>query len=176
MPRTTFQDAFKISFTKRNPPVPQIQSLNTLDPFLSRLYFAAALALALHYLVFKKGEWHLKSPLILSIWLISYPLLFLTELIMNMTNLSASFVNPFWTLGCFTVVMFTSIAVYRLYFHRLGAFEGPPLARVSKLWHSYQCLQGKNHLLLDDLHKRYGDYIRTGQIPFEITSSETDAT
>ena len=59
--------------------------------------------------------------------------------------------------------LFASIAARRLFFHRLQSFPGPILAKVSKLWHLYHCLDSRNHLVLDDLHNRYGDFVRTGQ-------------
>ena len=47
-------------------------------------------------------------------------------------------------------------------FHPLHHFPGPALAKVSKLWNVAHCLGSKNHLLLDGLHKEYGDFVRTG--------------
>ncbi|KAK5991667.1 Cytochrome P450 monooxygenase notG [Cladobotryum mycophilum] len=132
-----------------------------------RLIASTVLAVALHHFVFKKGEWHLRAPLILSIWLLSYPFLFLAELTLGSKNFIGSGFNAILTLGCFTTVTFVSIAIYRIFFHQLSSFPGPRLAKVSKLWHFAQCWDGKNHLLLDDLHKKYGDFVRTG--PNEIT-------
>ncbi|RWA10857.1 hypothetical protein EKO27_g4259 [Xylaria grammica] len=63
--------------------------------------------------------------------------------------------------------LFSSIVIYRKYFHRLRRFPGPRLAAVTKLWHVWKGLDGKNHLLLEDLFKRYGPIIRTG--PEELT-------
>ncbi|OKO95665.1 Tryprostatin B 6-hydroxylase [Penicillium subrubescens] len=63
--------------------------------------------------------------------------------------------------------MFTSITIYRLFFHRIGHFPGPRAAAVSKLWSVYKCRDSRNHLFLDGLHKKYGNFVRTG--PSEIT-------
>lgn len=63
--------------------------------------------------------------------------------------------------------LFTSIVIYRKYFHRLRHFPGPWAAGATKLWHVWKCRTGKNYLVLEDLHKQYGPVIRTG--PEEIT-------
>ena len=60
--------------------------------------------------------------------------------------------------------LFVSIITYRTMFHRLHHFPGPALAKFSKLWHVAHCLGSKNHLLLDGLHKTYGDFVRTGTL------------
>lgn len=75
--------------------------------------------------------------------------------------------------GSFTVALFSSMAIYRIFFHRTRHFPGPRLAAVSKLWHMYHCLNGQNHLLLEKLHRQYGDFVRTG--PSEITIFHPDA-
>ncbi|PVI04480.1 cytochrome P450 [Periconia macrospinosa] len=70
--------------------------------------------------------------------------------------------------------LFSSIGVYRVFFHKLRSFPGPYLARVSKLWHVWKCVKSRsrNHLILDDLYKQYGDFVRTG--PREITVFHPD--
>ena len=64
------------------------------------------------------------------------------------------------------MALLTSIAVYRVLFHRLSraGFPGPPLARISKFWHVWACRDSKNHLVLDRLAQVYGDFVRTGKI------------
>lgn len=61
--------------------------------------------------------------------------------------------------------LFASMVIYRTVFHRLRHFPGPALAKVSKLWHVARCLDSKNHLLLERLHREYGDFVRTGARP-----------
>lgn len=64
---------------------------------------------------------------------------------------------------CYVSSLFASMAVYRLFFHRLCGFPGPLLARTTKLWHAWKGRHSKNHLLLDELHHKYGDFVRTGE-------------
>lgn len=56
-----------------------------------------------------------------------------------------------------------SIAVYRLFFHRLRSFPGPLGARLSRFYTVK--LAAKNvqyNVEVAKMHKKYGDFIRTG--------------
>ena len=60
-------------------------------------------------------------------------------------------------------ILLVSIVGYRLSpFHPLGKFPGPYIARVSKVWDVYITLQGKRHIYYQQLHEKYGDYVRVG--------------
>ena len=60
-----------------------------------------------------------------------------------------------------TLVSITTI--YRLSpWHPLYAYPGPILAKLTSLWLLYISLTGKRYLILDDLHARYGPYLRIG--------------
>lgn len=64
----------------------------------------------------------------------------------------------------FLVSMITSLAVYRLSpFHPLAAYPGPVVFKLTRLAAFWVCLGGKQHIFYDQLHKRYGPYVRTGK-------------
>lgn len=63
--------------------------------------------------------------------------------------------------------LFSSILIYRKWFHRLRHFRGPWAAGATKLWHVWKCRTGQNYLILEELRKQYGPIIRTG--PEELT-------
>jgi cytochrome P450 len=137
-----------------------------LLPRLNRPTAAALLGVALHQLVFRKGEWHLQAPALFTLWLSSHAILFLAESILSSgRDWKQSVKQTLLITGCFTAAIFSSIVVGRLF--RLRDFPGPRLAGASKLWHSLQCLDGKNYRVLHKLHQQYGDFVRTG--PNEIT-------
>lgn len=65
---------------------------------------------------------------------------------------------------CFNVALATSIGIYRLLFHRLRSFPGPWGAKLSRFYAVSLASKGlQYHLELQDLHKRYGDFVRTGK-------------
>lgn len=65
----------------------------------------------------------------------------------------------------FALTLTTSILIYRAFFHRLRKFPGPFAARLTKLWSVYNSSKNlQYHFVLDDVHKKYGDVVRTGMV------------
>ncbi|PWN86534.1 cytochrome P450 [Acaromyces ingoldii] len=58
--------------------------------------------------------------------------------------------------------LFTSMAIYRLFFHRLRHFPGPVYLRLSKWVMVYPDLRGQRPYMFQRYHRKYGDVIRTG--------------
>ncbi|CAI6336678.1 unnamed protein product [Periconia digitata] len=136
-----------------------------LDPSNSRALFSilgAIAGIAIHLSLFIRGEWHLQAPTVLK----SHAALFALSMFVK---------NGVFFASAYCISLFTSITTYRLFFHPLtrAGFAGPTSMRMSKLVHSWKCLFTSNHLVLHDLHKRYGDFVRTG--PSEITIYHPDA-
>ncbi|KAJ7454714.1 cytochrome P450 [Mycena latifolia] len=68
----------------------------------------------------------------------------------------------------------TSVVLYRVSpFHPLASYPGPVLCKVSKLWFAGIALGGKQHLMIRELHRRYGDVVRIG--PNELSFSDKSA-
>ena len=64
----------------------------------------------------------------------------------------------------------TSLITYRLFLHRCRRFPGPRLASLSRFHASYLS-SGKSGVQyyekLEELHRRCGDYVRTGRFLLE---------
>ena len=124
----------------------------------------ALVGLVMHHGCFKHGEWHLYTPTIV----LGHALVFtcLSAISLYCESPANRIFNQGSTLVSigYLTALFTSIAVYRLIFHRLtrAGFPGPVTARVTKLWHVWACRGSQNHLVLDKLHRKYGEFIRTG--------------
>lgn len=135
-------------------PVPQICA-----------YAATAGALS-HWIYFIHGEHHRAAPQLLAL---SVTLPTLTCLgLWNFTPLSASQAVKLTAevVVSYSAALWTSILLYRAFFHRLRRFPGPFMARISKLWHVWKLApRSDNFILLDRLHKQYGDFVRTGKPP-----------
>ncbi|KAJ8119834.1 hypothetical protein ONZ43_g3300 [Nemania bipapillata] len=112
---------------------------------------ATGLGIISHLAIFIHGEWHLRVPALFEIY----------------SLLVISILSTSYLVGSYATGLFSSIIIYRRYFHRLRHFPGPPLAAITKLWHVYKCMDSRNHLVLGELFKRYGPVIRTG--PEELT-------
>lgn len=131
----------------------------------SRALAAVVAGLAVHHLLLRKGEWHLKAPTIIETWLCSFPVLYSLEAFWGAGSNMGNAINALYLITIFTLSLLTSIASYRVFFHKLKSFPGPRLAAISKLWHSANCVGAKNHLLLEQMRKQYGDFVRTGCYP-----------
>lgn len=64
----------------------------------------------------------------------------------------------------FNTGFFTSLVVYRLFFHRLRKFPGPKLAAVSQFYSmSLAAKDMKLCIEIQKLHQQYGDIVRIGK-------------
>ncbi|KAI0534869.1 cytochrome P450 [Xylaria digitata] len=127
---------------------------------------AALLGVLSHLIIFIRGEWHMRVPALIT----GYSFLIIALLYAEycrINDLNSAIRVTSHAISSYIVSLFSSIIVYRKCFHRLRHFPGPPLAAITKLWHVQKGLDGKNHLLIEDLFKRYGPIIRTG--PEELT-------
>lgn len=141
-------------------------------PIYGRLAFAVITAVSVHYGLFVRGEWHLHSPAILYYHSVALFLYIAFLIAVEQCAMIPALLAATSVFGAYTTALLTSIAVYRVLFHRLSraGFPGPPLARISKFWHVWACRDSKNHLVLDRLAQEYGDFIRTGKITWFSSS------
>jgi cytochrome P450 family 628 len=67
------------------------------------------------------------------------------------------------------------MTIYRVCFHALRHFPGPPLAKYGQLYHLYKVKIEKkcdNFRYLDRMHAEYGEYVRVG--PNLLSVSDPD--
>ncbi|KAI0887576.1 cytochrome P450 [Annulohypoxylon maeteangense] len=115
----------------------------------------ALVGLFAHNAIFIHGEWHMRIlQIIVGHLLLSALILYL---IYRHDN-NASFGGAFHVITAMATVylgaLFSSITVYRLFFHRISHFPGPKLAAVTKLWHVWKIRKSTNYIFLQELHKR----------------------
>jgi hypothetical protein len=72
--------------------------------------------------------------------------------------------------------LYSSLFLYRVFFHPLNQFPRPIAARWTSLWFSYQSREGRAHKKVLELHKQYGDFVRIGSSDLSITHPEGVAT
>ena len=58
--------------------------------------------------------------------------------------------------------LWTSMLIYRAFFHRLHNFPGPFMMKLSKMVHVALNTNYDSYKQLDKLHAKYGEYVRTG--------------
>ncbi|KAI0636241.1 cytochrome P450 [Trametes polyzona] len=62
----------------------------------------------------------------------------------------------------FLALSATTIAYRISPWHPLASYPGPFLARFSSLWLTYVSSTGRRHFIIDDLHNKYGPFVRIG--------------
>ena len=123
---------------------------------------AAATGLGSHLLFFIHGEHHMSAPILGRLYLGFFIIIYLLELYVRHCPYPSAGKNTMIITGSYAAALFSSITVYRTCFHQLRSFPGPYGAKVSKLWHSWKARHSTNYLLLEELHKKYGTFVRTG--------------
>lgn len=128
--------------------------------------YAAAAGLLSHWAYFIHGEHHVEAPNLLRLALLLPCILFGSLLSFGGLDLVPAGLLSLKTVASYYTTLWTSIILYRTFFHRLRNFPGPFMFKVSKLWHVYILAPNSdNYKQLDTLHKRFGDFVRTGKWP-----------
>lgn len=83
----------------------------------------------------------------------------IVDAISTVAGLAAS-----WLVG-----VYGSLITYRLFFHPLNKFPGPWQARISDLWLSTKMGKLQGYYVINDLHKKYGRFVRVGSNTLSIT-------
>ena len=135
---------------------------------------ASVTGVASHVLYFIHGEHHLNAPVILRVYLFLAAFPYAAAWCMGShVPLGMITTRIFLFQVIYVGSLLSSIIVYRAFFHRTRHFPGPKLAAVSKFYHMFNATDSQQHLFLDRLHAKYGDFVRTG--PNEITIFHPDA-
>lgn len=125
---------------------------------------AVILGIFSHLLYFIRGEHHTQALRILQlstvlpafsvIALVQFGQYSISLAVQTTACLALSYLGSLWT----------SMIIYRLFFHPLRRFPGPPLAKVSKFYHVLCCWKQDNHRVKARWHECYGDFVRIGKV------------
>ncbi len=76
------------------------------------------------------------------------------------------------SLATYVLALLSSIVIYRLSpWHPLARYPGPPLRKVSELVGAYYAAIGRKATAISELHKQYGNVVRTGMSLTHYSSS-----
>ncbi|KAK4448808.1 Tryprostatin B 6-hydroxylase [Podospora aff. communis PSN243] len=142
-----------------------------LSPELVALsVLAIASGIAAHLAVFRKGEWDVASPSIFVFYIVSFALVSLPA----HYHLGFPLLSAVTLAGLHVAGLFGSMLVYRAWFHRLSAYPGPFLARLTTFYITARSMK-KLHLYeeVQKLHAEHGDYVRLA--PRELSIADPEA-
>ncbi|KAA8893249.1 hypothetical protein FN846DRAFT_762774, partial [Sphaerosporella brunnea] len=69
-------------------------------------------------------------------------------------------------------VFFVATGIRRLYLHPLSSWPGRKRAALSKLYEAYLYSKGTNAFEIRELHRKHGDFLRTGPNEVAINNVE----
>ncbi|KFA81099.1 hypothetical protein S40288_01033 [Stachybotrys chartarum IBT 40288] len=139
-----------------------------MQGFPSVTPLAIGARILVHQTYFKHGEHHLQAftyaQIALSAVTVGAGLPLLAKDLVSYTSAEAlSFIAYFFG------GLYSSLVVYRLFYHPLNKFAGSLWARLSSLWLSVQVRNGDGHRQITRLHEQYGEFIRVGSSDLSIT-------
>ena len=107
----------------------------------TKLCIAAAAGILSHTLIFIRNEHHIQAPQLFRFFCLLLPLfLFISEArLWALSDLAHAARASALILLSYSASLFTSIVIYRIFFHELRKFPGPIGARVSKFWREENC-------------------------------------
>ena len=106
----------------------------------------------------------MKAPKLLRIYLCIVAAVYIAQWRIYGGRHGMAAISALQIIATYLGTLFFSTSVYRLLFHRLRHFPGPFLAKLTKLYHASQIRNSDQYLFMERLHRKYGDFVRTGKI------------
>jgi hypothetical protein len=133
---------------------------------LSTTFFTAAGLGVLSHLATIDVVWDFKIWLLLKSYATGLGALLLAFVITLGYSPLSAMATTIYVAASFNVGVISSMLIYRLFFHRLRKFPGPFWAKISRFYPVYISKKSMQYFLdLQELHRTYGDIVRTGKIP-----------
>ena len=112
-----------------------------------------------HLFVFRVGEHDVSSPSIF----VGHVIALASVAAASNSLYQVQFGEVARCAGFYAAGLYTSMLLYRAFFHRLSGYPGPFLARLSNFYITARSVK-KLHLFeeVQKLHAQYGDYVRLG--------------
>lgn len=140
---------------KQPPLKPTMESTITLN------LLAATSGVLTHIAIFRRGEWDVASPSVF----VFYSTVFAAAALLSYSNfVSAPLSAIVQMAGSHVAALYSSMLVYRAFFHRLSKYPGPFLARLTNFYITALSVK-RLHLFkeVQQLHQQYGDFVRLGE-------------
>ncbi|KAE8374947.1 cytochrome P450 [Aspergillus bertholletiae] len=134
---------------------------------------AIALGLVSHWGFFVHGERDLAAANIARFHLLATSLLLFVKVRLEGVPVSDAFQWTAILLSFYVGTLFLSMSMFRIFWSPLNHIQGPLSLRLTKLTHVWKQARFRNCEVLHELHKQYGDVVRTG--PNEVTLFSTEA-
>lgn len=85
---------------------------------------------------------------------------------------TVSFLPSWYRIASLVFTVFAIAACRRRYFSPISNIPGPFLASITRLWHVFHILQGKQSVLLTRLHEKHGPFVRISHDEVSVSHAE----
>lgn len=124
---------------------------------------AIVVGLLVHQFIFVHGEWHLRGPKVVVLHIAIATIIYSAGILIYQGRRQNNVLRITYSILSYNFALFSSIAIYRIFLHRLKQFPGPRIAALTKLWHVWKCRDSRGHLVLQAWYEEYGEFVRTGK-------------
>ena len=131
------------------------------------LSISALAGVASHFCYFIHGEHHLRGPQYVKHAAEALIAMIALQAMIDYAEVPHVTKQVLCLEAAYALGVFSSILVYRLFFHPLRHFPGPRLLKITKLGHPLMSRRFDNCIQIHRLREKYGDIVRTG--PNELT-------
>ena len=129
---------------------------------------AATVGLLSHIFYFVRGEHHQHALQFLRILFYGFfPLSFVLARLSQVSYAQAMQLGAM-LIGSYLTALWTSMLIYRSFFHRLDSFPGPRLAKLSKFYQVITGLRLNAFRRSHAAHQKYGNFVRTGKMILKL--------
>lgn len=130
--------------------------------FYIELIVAAAAGLVSHWILFVRGEHDLAAATISRLYILVGVLIPSVKCKLEDLPFRVAFKESFAISVASVLALFGSITVFRLFLSEVRHIPGPLRLCLTKLSHMWDMAPFQNCKILDELHTKYGDAVRTG--------------
>lgn len=128
---------------------------------------AATIGIVSHVFYFHRGEHHLYGSLYVKT-LASLVAVLVGASVFEPAAVPFSAKQVLSVSGWYLFGLYASVLVYRVLLHPLNKFSGPWPARLTSVWLSTQYGKSNAHAKIQQLHQKYGDFMRVGSSDLSI--------
>lgn len=121
-----------------------------------------------HLGYFKRGEHHLYGTWYIQIFTTVCITAIVLDIRIAQQSLGSAVSKVALLAVCYLAGLYTSLLVYRAFFHPLHSFPGPFGNKLGNLWFSTQLLNADAYKKVYRLHEKYGPFVRVGSSDLSI--------
>ncbi|KAI1742715.1 cytochrome P450 [Xylaria scruposa] len=130
--------------------------------------FAALAAGVISYLTFFRGEHHMYGPRYVLIAILTLATHLIAQPHFFQVNNQVAALQTFYLAASYFGGLYSSLVIFRLFFHPLKRFPGPLGFKVSSAWFATYLVKRDAFRQLLKLHQKHGDFLRIGSNDLSI--------